>query len=147
MQVKTRDQSTDISVRGLTVDGHRQMSYCTGHRAELLSWEVRPELQPEVIKELEDVSSEDLYEVIAEALANDEDEAQSQSSEDDSTDETLAPVVDDRTEHDDGYTSVQCTDEGMGANDLEVQEEQDDSTSVPVGQQADDIPLIKVNFI
>lgn len=147
MQIRTDDQSTDITKPGLGVEQHRQLGRCCGFDSELLGWGVSPEIQTQVIKEIEDISSEDLYEVIAEAYANVEDEAQPQSSEDGSTDEALPPVVDEVAEHDDGRTSVQCDVPSMGASGGEVQEEQDNSTSVSVGDNTGDIHFIKVNWI
>lgn len=143
MQLRTRE--TGVSDKDqLTVDAHRLLGYA--QRGDVLAWDVFQEQQQQMIREIEAMSGAELRGVIAEAYSNEEDDALPLTSEEHSLDEAPAQLVEDRPEHDDGRADVPVVGEDVPTDTEAVQVTEDESTSVPVGQQTYNIPLIKVNF-
>lgn len=143
MQLRTRE--TGVTAKDqLTVDAHRSLGYA--QHGDVLAWDVFQEQQHQMVREIEAMSGAELTEVINGFIEQEEHDALPLTGEDDSPSEAPSPVVDEVAEHDDGCTSVQCDVPSMEPEHRQVQEAQTDSTSVPVGHKAYDIPLIKVNF-
>lgn len=143
MQIRTDDQSCDITRPGLKVDQYRQLGRWCGFDSKLLSWGVFPETQTQLIKEIEE---EALNELIEEANANVEDEEGNipdteSSLEADDTELVVAP-----SECDDGQPDIQINDEAV-QDDTTIRETLPESQDELCDGGGEEIHFVKVNWV